>query len=81
MKICRINTLSRVSGKWETWYDYKTPDEAEIAAIGLIQGGAAAECHILEVRSIEAYHKWIEGWLDAERDLKPDHSGFQVDEE
>jgi hypothetical protein len=50
MKICRINTLSRVSGKWETWYDYKTPDEAEIAAIGLIQGGAAAECHILEVR-------------------------------
>jgi len=50
MKICRINTLSRMSGKWENWYDYKTPAEAEIAAIGLIQGGAAAECHILEVR-------------------------------
>jgi hypothetical protein len=50
MKIYRINTLSRISGKWGNWYDSKTPDEAEVAAIGLIQGGAAAECHILEVR-------------------------------
>jgi hypothetical protein len=50
MKIYRISTLSRISGKWENWYDYKTPDEAEIAAIGLIQGGAAAECQILDVR-------------------------------
>jgi hypothetical protein len=50
MKIYRINILSRISGKWENWYDYKTHGEAEIVTIGLIQGGAAAECHILEVR-------------------------------
>ncbi|MGH9754726.1 MAG: hypothetical protein ACREA2_18265 [Blastocatellia bacterium] len=31
------------------WTNYASYDEAELAACGLITGGAAAECHILEI--------------------------------
>ena len=51
MKLYRVVILSRQTAKWETWTNYASYEEAELAAKGLITGGAAAECHILEVRS------------------------------
>jgi hypothetical protein len=51
MTIYRLVILSRQTAKWETWTNYATYEEAELAACGLITGGAAAECHILEIRS------------------------------
>jgi hypothetical protein len=51
MKLYRVVILSRMTAKWETWTNYASYDEAELAACGLITGGAAAECHILEIRS------------------------------
>jgi hypothetical protein len=40
---------ARRSGKWETWTNYAQYDEAELAACGLVTGGAATEAQILEV--------------------------------
>jgi hypothetical protein len=51
MKIYRVVILSRQTAKWETWTNYASYDEAELASRGLITGGAAAECHILEIRA------------------------------
>ncbi len=51
MILYRIVILSRLTAKWEMWSNYATYEEAELAACGLITGGAAAECHILEIRS------------------------------
>ncbi len=51
MKLYRVVILSRMTAKWEMWSNYATYDEAELAAKGLITGGAASEAHILEVRS------------------------------
>jgi hypothetical protein len=51
MKLYRVVILSRITARWETWTNYATYEEAELAACGLITGGAAAECHILEIRS------------------------------
>ena len=51
MKLYRVVILSRITAKWETWTNYATYEEAELAACGLITGGAAAEAHILEIRS------------------------------
>lgn len=51
MKLYRVVILSRQTAKWETWTNYASYDEAELAACGLITGDAAAECHILEIRS------------------------------
>ncbi|MGH9751854.1 MAG: hypothetical protein ACREA2_03645, partial [Blastocatellia bacterium] len=51
MKLYRVVILSRQTAKWEMWTNYASYDEAELAACGLITGGAAAECHIIEIRS------------------------------
>jgi hypothetical protein len=49
MKMYRVVILSRQTAKWEMWSNYANYDEAELAACGLITGGAASECHILEI--------------------------------
>jgi len=49
MKLFKVVTLSRTSGRWEMWSNYAACEEAELAAKGLITGGAASECHILEI--------------------------------
>lgn len=51
MKLYRVVILSRMTAKWEWWSNYVSYEQAELAAKGLITGGAAAECHILEIRS------------------------------
>lgn len=51
MKLYRVVILSRQTAKWETWTNYASYEEAELAACGLITGGAASECHILEIRA------------------------------
>jgi hypothetical protein len=51
MTLYRVVILSRMTAKWEPWSNYASYGEAELAAKGLITGGAAAEAHILEIRS------------------------------
>ncbi len=51
MILYRVVILSRMTARWETWSNYATYEEAELAACGLITGGAAAEAHILEIHA------------------------------
>ncbi len=36
MKLYRVVILSRITAKWETWTNYATYGEAELAACGLM---------------------------------------------
>jgi hypothetical protein len=47
MRYC-VNILK--DGQWSFWADYRTQVEAERAARGLVEGGKAAQCHVLEIR-------------------------------
>lgn len=50
-----MNSLFRVNmlkgGRWQMWTNYASYEDAELAACGLIQGGKASQCHILEIRA------------------------------
>jgi hypothetical protein len=47
--IYRVVMLNPQTGRWDLWTNYAAYDEAELAACGLVSGGKAVECHILEI--------------------------------
>ena len=41
--------MMKHGGQWKLWTNYADYGAAELAAVGLIQGGKAIRCHIIEI--------------------------------
>jgi len=47
--IYRVILRERKSGKWTPYTNFHNYSDAELAAWGLVTGGKASQCHVLEL--------------------------------